>query len=897
MAYAYDPRSGEFSLYGAVAALTGRDASAFQTPADLLAIVHPEDRKDVLQPAHRIDSDTGTASVRFRILHPDDSHIACVLQGDPLVDGGTGFGARFGLINPCRDRAPALDRARRLAELTEYLPELVSLHSTTGQTLSINAGGRRLLGLDRDDDVSRLMLSDLVGDSSTVPAHLLISVILAHGSHSSDVVLFNQREATQIHAYWSGTVIGDHKERIIVCIARDMTHQLKTEWELRENQRRLTHALDVSQLGEWSMDINTQTGRQSPRVADIFGDGLRSEWNYRVFLSHVHPEDRARVERLFRKSMETARDLDFEARVVRRDGGHRWISAKASMTRGLRGDGQIIGGVIQDITERKFTEQRNRLLADLSRPLATFLDESRMLREVMQLIVPTLGDIASFDLFDADQHLLREVASNSLLSRDAIGDPRTHVNQLPETAARSLARGEAGVLTVSDTRGLEDVARTESELLSLHGLDVNAFLCVPLKVRERPIGFINLYRISAGGRFTAEECNLAVEIGLRVSVALENARLYRALRENDSRKNEFMAMLSHELRNPLESLDAGVSLYEHDDKGQGQSGATSIMMRRQIDKLSSLLDDLLDLSRYAIDKVVLRRSQLALQPLIEGVVADYQARRGAEYYEWKLSMPESPVYVHADAVRLSQVMGNLLANAVKYGSSRGTIAISVTTQDVDVSIRVSDEGVGIAQEQLPSVFDLFVQGATTIDRGRGGLGMGLTLVKKIVELHGGIVTAHSDGVGQGSEFEVRLKAQEAPPIVAASEQAPIKQVNGERLLLVDDNLETVGALAKLFLRLGYNVRIGHDGLDAIQLAKEFKPRLAVLDIGLPGASGYEVARALREQYQGEPLLLIALSGYGQQQDRERSQEAGFDHHILKPANFRSIAKLIEQSLT
>lgn len=898
MAFVHDTERDHFQLHGAVQALTGREPGAITCMAEFLAVLHPDDRALISQ-GERLGAMLQEGfDTHFRVVHPNGHIVACETCGDLFGTPAGPNRVMTGIISPAQKSRRLLDQVMRLADLTEYLPELVSVHSTDGRTVSINSGGRKLLGIDRGEDVSRLLLSDLFGDSSTAPAHLLLSVVLAHGSHASEVILRNLRDGRQMPAHWSATVINEPEldQRFVVCIARDMTHQLETEWELRENQRRLTHALDVSQLGEWSMDINTQTGRQSQRVSDIFGEGVSEEWNYKVFLSHVHPDDRGQVEHLFSRSLDTARDLDFEARIIRRDGGHRWISAKASMTRGLRGDGQIIGGVIQDITDRKFTETRNRLLADLSRPLAALLDEGRMLREVVQLIVPLLADHMTFDVFGKDGLLVREISTNSLLSRGAIGDPKTSVERLPELSARAMSSGRTVALNVSDGRELDQVARTDSEVLSLRGLDVRAYLCVPLRVRERPVGFLHLYRLSTELRFSEAECNLVSEIGLRVAVALENARLYRALRESDTRKDEFLAMLSHELRNPLESLDAGVSLFEHEGEEQPPSSATSVMMRRQISKLSSLLDDLLDVSRYSIDKVFLRRTVVELQPLLKSVVEEYRSRKGASDYSWTLDLPENTVLVHADAVRLSQVIDNLLSNAMRYGESRGTISVELRVENEKAHIIVGDDGVGMSADQLSSVFDLFVQGATTIDRSHGGLGMGLTLVRKIVELHGGEVEAHSEGLGRGSRISVVLSTTPAEDRSLKSKPAPLSRAQGERLLLVDDNVDTVGALSKLFVRLGYDVRVAHDGKDAITLAKEFQPRLAVLDIGLPGANGYEVAEALRSDCTDDPLLLVALSGYGQKQDRERSNEAGFDHHLLKPVDFSTIARLLENSL-
>ena len=475
---------------------------------------------------------------------------------------------------------------------------------------------------------------------------------------------------------------------------------------------------------------------------------------------------------------------------------------------------------------------------------------------------------------------------------------------------------------------------------------------MPLILRQRQLGVLHFYRSDPEAPYTDKDRQLAQELATRVAVALENARLYRALQDNDRRKDEFLAMLSHELRNPLESLSVGVSLIEN-EPGEQQLGWARSMMRGQIDRLSGILEDLLDVSRYTFNKVVLQREEAELQTLLEQVLEEMRSRAEARGYRVSLELHPETLYADIDPVRVGQVISNLLTNAVKYGAERGEIALSMTYEDAQAVIAVSDEGIGIAGEELPKVFDLFSQVETTIDRSLGGLGMGLTLVRRIVEMHGGSVTAFSEGVDRGTRFVVRLPASperskpapgapfEATGDVprrgvpngiacrtvvrrtprdrgagsgrragrwegsagksAASGAENVAAAQGKeeggadaprRLMLVDDNVETVAALEKLFGMKGYEVRVAHDGLAALSLAETFEPEAAVLDIGLPGANGYEVASALRERYGERSLLLVALSGYGQDDDRARSREAGFDHHLLKPASFRALMELV-----
>ena len=1013
----YGPQDEELALCGDVEGLLGRPRAAFSRLDDLIGVVHLEDRPR-LRDALAVGGE-GARGLRLRFVHPDGSPVICEASvartdappspegaEDALERGARGAGGVPGggsltvVVVRVAPRTWLGEGARHLGALIEHLPDYVSIHSTDGRCLAMNAAGRRMLGIGRDEDVGRLGFVDIVADSTSAPAHLLLPVVMSHGSHSCEVVMVDRRDDSRVPAAWSASVFDDEasKSRFVVCIARDMSEQLEIEWELRQNQRRLTHALDVSRLGEWSMDVRTQTSSQSRRVTEIFGYGSANEpWNYRMFLNHIHPDDRERVDRAFSRAIETGRDLDFEARITRRDGELRWISAKGGMNRGLAGEGRHIGGVIQDITTRKLAEQRDRFLADLSVPLNTLVDHGSTLEQVARLAVPFLADHCSIDLSTPEGGLERVVATNSLLSGEAVGSRGAGRDApLPALLRHMLDARQPLIVDVTEPDLLDGFTRTRSERLSLRALHVRSYLGVPLILRQRRIGVMHFYRTDPAMRHSDRDKQVARELAARVAVALENARLYQALQDSDQRKDEFLAMLSHELRNPLESLSVGVSLIES-ETDERQRGWARSMVREQIERLSGILEDLLDVSRYTFNKVVLQREERELAPLLAGVVAEMRGRAEAQGYRMEFELGETPLYADVDPIRLGQVFANLLTNAVKYGGQRGRIGVTLEHADGMAVITVSDEGIGITAEELPNVFELFSQVDTTIDRSLGGLGMGLTLVRRIIEMHDGSVVALSDGPGRGTRFVIRLPAspQRLATGAAAREivgddslrrtygadvadvadvagvadgangaerrlgsangadtdahagegagrtspdetsvsgrsggaddarRAPseaartsIRSAEGDgeragrkpgraatgaetgeaaprRLMLVDDNVETVTALQRLFSMKGYEVRVANDGLEALELARRFDPHAAVLDIGLPGENGYEVARRLRERYRDRALVLIALSGYGQQKDRDRSREAGFDHHLLKPASFRSLVELLE----
>jgi PAS domain S-box-containing protein len=379
----------------------------------------------------------------------------------------------------------------------------------------------------------------------------------------------------------------------------------------------------------------------------------------------------------------------------------------------------------------------------------------------------------------------------------------------------------------------------------------------------------------------------------------EEARelLHRELRENDKRKDEFLAMLAHELRNPLAAMGNAVTLSSASGLQEHIDWSMQVI-NRQIKHLTRLIDDLLDVSRISRGKIELRRDVLDLTPVIDSAVETSKALVESRKHTLSVSLDRGNLWVNADPARLEQVVMNLLTNAAKYTDDGGDIWLTAGSEGQEVVITVRDSGVGIPPEKLPEMFILFVQGDRTLARSEGGLGIGLTLVKKLVEMHGGSVVGRSEGIGKGSEFIVRLPAAVRPvwakPLAMVSAESPKLAA---RILVVDDSVDTAEGMAVLLRLLGHEVRTAHDGLGAIAEAREFRPDFVLLDIGLPRMSGYEVAARLRQEDGCTGAVLIAVSGYGQDEDRRRSKEAGFDYHLVKPVDHDALVTLLSHSAT
>jgi PAS domain S-box-containing protein len=377
----------------------------------------------------------------------------------------------------------------------------------------------------------------------------------------------------------------------------------------------------------------------------------------------------------------------------------------------------------------------------------------------------------------------------------------------------------------------------------------------------------------------------------------ELRRRVEELAAEDRRKDDFLAMLAHELRNPLGAISNAGHVLD-------QTAATDLRTRelvavigRQIRHLARLVDDLLDVSRFTRGKIELRRRPVELRPIVEGAVETTRPLLEQQGHRLTVSLPDEPVYLEADATRIEQVLANLLNNAAKFTDPGGEIALAAETEGGQVVLRVRDNGPGIAPDLLPHVFDLFVQEDRSLVRSHGGLGIGLTLVRSLVERHGGTVEAHSDGPGQGAELVIRLPGLSATAAAeldgpeAQAEEKPEKP-GPARVLLVEDNVDAAEALAELLRLWGHEVEIAHDGATAVQVAQTARPDVVLLDIGLPGMDGYQVAGALRSLKELHGALIVALTGYGQESDRQRAAVAGFDHHLIKPVDLEALRKLV-----
>jgi signal transduction histidine kinase/ActR/RegA family two-component response regulator len=367
-----------------------------------------------------------------------------------------------------------------------------------------------------------------------------------------------------------------------------------------------------------------------------------------------------------------------------------------------------------------------------------------------------------------------------------------------------------------------------------------------------------------------------------------------ALRRADQRKDEFLATLAHELRNPLAPMVNAMSLLESPAADPGMVKRAYGMIRRQLTQLVRLVDDLLDVSRITSGKLVVRKQTVELEQVLQNAVETARPLLDERRQTLSLELPPEAVHLEGDAVRLSQVFSNLLNNAARYSEPGGRVSVTAAVEDGRVRVRVADQGFGIAPETMASIFEMFTQGETD-QTAHSGLGVGLALARRLVELHGGTIAAESPGKGLGSVFTVTLPATKVAAVEFSPSPPPGESAAtaaSRRILLVDDNVDFAASMSLLLQNLGHRVRVAHDATEALSVARELRPQVGFLDLGLPDISGYELATRLRKQPETAGTVLVAVSGWGQPRDRERSRAAGFALHLVKPVELKSVEAAI-----
>jgi len=648
----------------------------------------------------------------------------------------------------------------------------------------------------------------------------------------------------------------------VVCFFKEVTDQVRAERIIRASEERMRLATTATGVGIWEWNLGTGQVSWDEQMFKIYGMDATADGTvaYKVWEATVLPEDMPLQEAALEEALRNGFQSGGEFRVRRGDGEIRVIRSVETVRRNAEGEPQSIVGTNLDITEERLGFEAVRTSGELVRGVLDSLPEH----------VAVINDEGVVTMVNEPWE--RFAHHNG-------GDAKVvsvGVNYL-EVCRRAAAAGDVGAEAA--LQGLEDVldgrVREFTAEYPCHAPNQERwFLMHAQRALHGPSGVV-LSHIDISERKKAEQ----------------------ALQQADRRKDEFLAMLAHELRNPLAPLRSGLEVMRLVGDDPKAMARTRDIMERQLGQLVRLVDDLLDVSRITYGKLELRQERIDLGTVLQCAVETSQLVIDEMGHRLNVSLPSEPVILNADLTRLAQVFLNLLNNAAKYSEPGGEIWLSAARQGAEVTVSIRDAGIGIDAHQLPEIFELFSQLEHSLEKSRGGLGIGLMLVKRLVEMHGGSVEARSEGLRMGSEFVVRLPCEP----MSSKGGSPSGQISSRarglsrgRVLIADDNVDAA-VTSQIFLELmGFEVATAHDGLCAVELAATFQPDAVMLDIGMPGLNGFDACRHIRQQPGSEGRIFIALTGWGQEEDRQKSKDAGFDHHLVKPVDPSALARLLNE---
>ena len=636
----------------------------------------------------------------------------------------------------------------------------------------------------------------------------------------------------------------------------------RAEAALDETSRRLARIIEAAELGIWSWDIGADRVEADDRVADLFGVPRQDRCSAPLarYLAAIHPDDVESTAAGISAAIAACSTYGATYRLRLPGGGWRWVMARGHVETDLQGKARVVRGVIIDTTRQLEAEQQLRASEERYRTVFDSIDEGLC---VIDMLFDDDGKPCDYRFIETNPAFIKHTGLVDAVGKTMRDFVPRHEQHWFDTYGRVATTGEP--------------VRFENEAGGLSR-------------------WYDVYATRLGGPQPHRLAVLFTDVTERRRSDAALRQMANDLSEANRLKTEFLATLAHELRNPLAPIRSGLQFIR---RAPGDAAAVSRVheiMGRQLDHLVLLVDDLLDVARIQRGQVELRREPVDLATVIEAAIETSMPLIQAARHAFDLQLPAAPLPLLADPTRLTQVISNLLNNAARYTPKGGRIALVASRDGDEAVVTVSDNGIGIAPDALESVFRMFTQVGQAQQPGSGGLGIGLSLVRSLVELHGGSVRADSAGTNAGSVFTVRLPltGKPVPDVPQVATAAPAQALPSRSILVVDDNRDAAETLAALLSMLGHSAPVANDGHQALRMLPGLMPDVIFLDLGMPGMSGYEVASRIRAEARYAAVRLVALTGWGGETDRERTAQAGFDAHLTKPATVEAIEDLLRQ---
>lgn len=626
----------------------------------------------------------------------------------------------------------------------------------------------------------------------------------------------------------------------------------------KQNEEALRLTLAAGEVAIWNWDIAADRVTADSNMARLFAiDTTQPAQPLAHYMEQIHPDDRARLATLIRQAISQHQPFEADYRVLGVHGHYRHVLARGRVEYGQDGTPLQLPGVILDITRQKQVEDALRSSEERYSTLIALMDQAFC---IIEMLYDDQGHPVDFRYLEGNAAFVKQSGLENAIGRtirEMVPDHDQHWFTVYDQVVKT---GQA--------------VRYENEA---HAMD----------------RWFDIFAARVGDAGSRKLAVLFSDISERKRSERQLRQLADNLSEMDRRKTEFLATLAHELRNPLAPIRNGLQIMRLAADQPATVTRVRDVMERQVNQMVHLVNDLLDVARITRGQIELKLERVELKTVIAAAVETGMPLIDANLHQLQVELDEQPLPLDADPTRLAQVLGNLLNNAAKYTPAGGQLTVSAKRDGGDAVIQVRDSGIGIPADALDTIFDMFTQVGQNMGRAQGGLGIGLSLVRRLAELHGGSATAASNGAGQGSTFTVRLPLAVTLPVLPDKQDAtPAAPEHHFRVLVVDDNIDAADTLAAVLDMMGHATQVANDGAQALAVAPQFAPDVVFLDIGLPGMSGYDVARALRQTPAGAQLVLVALTGWGAENDRSLSSAAGFDHHLTKPANLQAIAELL-----